>query len=140
MSYTPRPDVPRKFLKGIEAQAVVELDSGDLAAINYNASRTVLNTLACHARAWLVDAEGDPQASDNVPVMTEYRHNASAILLAQLGTETLAQELTRLVLGEPATDPAIIPWPEDIRATVSLRNAIAIARASGPISDLAAVI
>jgi hypothetical protein len=142
MTYQTRSDVPLKPLRQIQAQAVVELDdTGDLVAIHYEAVRTAGNTLSCQASAWLIDADGDPQATVDaagVPVFSEFRHNASAAQLARLGCEALAGALTRLVLGEPADD--VIPWPQDIRDSVSIRNAIAVARASGPLADIGAVL
>lgn len=144
MTYIVRDDVPLKPLnRDITAQAVVELDTGDLVAIHYDASRTAGNTLSCHGRAWLVDADGDPQANvdaASVPVLTEFKHNATAQQLAALGASAIAQEVTRLVLGEPAADPAPIPWPQSIRDGVSIRNAIVVARASGALADIAAVL
>lgn len=143
MTYTVRDDIALKPLRvGIAPSAVVELDTGDLVALRYEASRTHVNTLACHAMAWLVDADGDAQAnvdSRSVPVMTEYRHNASAVELAQIGAETLATELTRLVLGEHV-EPSPIPWPQSTRDAASIRNAIAVARASGELGDISQII
>lgn len=145
MSYTQRDDIPLKPLDAlVVAQLVVELDdTHDLVALHYVATRTNGNTLSCHGRAWLLDADGDPQAnvdSAQRPVLAQFKHNASAAQLAALGADTLAQEVTRLVLGEPAADPPPIPWPQDVRDSVSIRNAIAVARASGPVADLGAVI
>lgn len=144
MTYTVRDDVALKPLRvGVMPSVIVELDTSDLVALRYEASRTHVNTLSCQAIAWLVDADGDAQANvdgRNVPVMTEYRHNASAVQLADLSAETLATELTRLVLGEPATEPSPIPWPQSTRDAASIRNAIAVARASGELGDISQII
>lgn len=132
MSYILQSDIPRKpGIDGFEPQAVFALDTGDLVAVAIETASTPAATLAFDCGAWLVDADGDMQAVHGQPVATRCTHAAPAQQIATHGVQTLADALRDLLLGAPADDPPIIPWSEDFRAQVSIRNVITIARAVG---------
>lgn len=89
-------------------------------------------------------------------VVTEFRHGVDPITLAQLGGAALTKEMVLAVLGEPATlHPETGPdasgndvttqqpnlnLPDEVRANVSIRHALAMAASAGPVTDLGALI
>jgi hypothetical protein len=95
-------------------------------------------TLACAATAWLVDDDGDMQAVAGQPVATRMTHTASVQQLAALGTQGIADALRDLLLGEPAADPPVIPWAQEVCEQTSIRNVIAVAQAVGTPIDWSA--
>lgn len=134
MSYTARTDITLKPGASAAAmpQVVFELENGDLVALRVTTAVTPMTTLECVAHAWLVDEQGDLQAVEGQPpVLVGFTHTADVTQLAVLGVQGIADALRDLVLGEPASDPPAIPWADALRAQVSIRNAITIARAAG---------
>lgn len=150
MSYEAAPNVDLKPLtleqQGQEPEsftpgAVFLLDTGDLVAVHYSAKRTPANTLSCRALAWLVDADGDAQATVDAAgkaIVVDFKHNAPAQQLSALTANGLAATLRDLVLGEPPADPENPPirWSQELRDEVNIRYAIATARATGETIDL----
>lgn len=152
MSYTARTDVPLRLLavmppahaknlpdEYFQPSAVFELDTGDLVAFYYAAKRTPTNMLSCHLVAWLVDDNGDAQANVDaaeVPIVINFKHNASNQQLALLGASGLAAALRDMVLGEPVPENPPIPWSQEMRDELNVRYAIAAARATGDTIDL----
>lgn len=133
MSWKLRADIAAKPHEqfGAAPAAVFELDSRALVALAIATAPTPAATLACVASCWLVDADGDPQGVNGVPVLSTFQHVADVSLLSDLGVQGIAEALRDLLLGEPPADPPLIPWPEQLRAQVSIRNVIAVATAAG---------
>ena len=140
MTYTLRTDITMKPHPAVPAapQAVFELDTGALVALSIATEATPSTTLACACACWLVDADGDPQAVGGVPVLSQFAHAADAAQIAALGMQGIAAALRDLLLGEPAADPPAIPWSEQLRAEISIRNVIAVAAAAGTPIDWSA--
>lgn len=136
MTYALRTDIP--LLPAAEhgpmPQAIFELANGDLVALLVTKSVTLATSLECVARAWLVDAQGDPQAVAGLPVGTAFTHTADVTQISALGVQGIADALRDLVLGEPPG----IPWGAAIRAQVSIQNIITVARAAGTPVDWSA--
>lgn len=140
MSHALRTDIPLLPAgpDDVEPQAVFELDTGDLVALRMTTATTPMTTLECVARAWLVDAQGDLQAVAGNPVQSGFTHTADVTQIAALGVQGIADALRDLVLGEAAAEPPPIPWGDALRAQVSIRNVITIARAAGTPIDWSA--
>lgn len=140
MSYVLRTDIILKPHPAVPAppQAVFELDTGALVALSIATEPTPSTTLACACACWLVDADGDPQAVGGVPVLSQFAHAADAAQIAALGMQGIADALRDLLLGEPPADPPVIPWSEQLRAEISIRNVIAVAAAAGTPIDWSA--
>ncbi|WP_395706795.1 hypothetical protein [Casimicrobium huifangae] len=116
---------------GLIAQAVYSLDAGDLVAVAITITPAQSARLAVVGRAWLVDTDGDLQAVGGQPVQTACSHSATAQEVIANGVQGLAEALRDLLLGEPDADPPVIAWDAELRAQVSIKNVIAIARAAG---------
>lgn len=133
MTYQQRQDIPLKPHPQVEAppQAVFELNTGSLVALSIATAPTPAATLACTASCWLVDADGDPQAVAGIPVLSVFQHAADVAQIQALGVQAIAAALRDLLLGDPPDDPPAIPWGDQLRAQVSIRNVIAVAVAAG---------
>ena len=138
MSYINRTDIPLVATFGEEPQAVFELDNGDLIAVKFNAVSTAQNTLSCNMKAWLVDADGDAQqlAGTGREIVTEFTHNASPAQIMGMGLQGVAVAMRDLLLGEMPGETPSIPWGDQLRQEVSIRNSIAMAQAMGEVVDL----
>lgn len=129
-----RSDIALKPLNGTDPLVIHELPGGDLVAVHFAATRTPINTLDCYIAAWLVDADGDAQASIDQPVLVAFRHNAPMHEVTALGAQGIATAMLDLVMGEVA-DPPVIPWGDAVRSELNINNAITMARAAGQIID-----
>lgn len=118
------------------------LDSGDYVAAScaaYRHEHMGGRTLIGIVR-WLDHEGGQHLDALDRRVLVTFQHTASVEQLARYGEGALMRELLRMLLGEPPTPidgEPIIVWPADIRASVSIRNAIAAATNEGPAYGLA---
>ncbi len=112
---------------GVVAQAVYALETGDLVALSVQKSASNADFLAFAAQAWLVDEDGDAQAVAGVPILRTFTHSADVSQLGALGVQGIADALRDLLLGEPTA----IRWGVGLRGSVSIRTAIALAKAAG---------
>lgn len=135
MSYTKRTDTPCAA-----AETVVQLDSGQLVAVQCIASRTTGgDMLVFTASARWVDAQGVTQCDSNGrEVSVAFPTTLSPEDVTRLGAGVITKECLMLVLGEPLTpDPdhpevTVIRWAAALVAQCSIRNAIASASVTAP--------
>lgn len=161
MNYAAAPEIELKPLPRIVGmtqrvfeqhlpQAVFRLDTGDLVAMKFTTQRLPNNSVACTIMAWLVDEQGDPQAAiddpgHDDPILVEFPHTAPPEQILAMGIEGVARELRDVVFGAQVTsayfpggaenDP-VIGLSKEVRDSINIRYAIAMARAAGGTVDL----
>jgi len=134
MSFTKRPDIP----VGAD-RAAFELDDGTLIALRIETTRDPVTNRANYMavasalnpdRTPMVDAHGQP---------IEASHTFSPVpeVLAAKGDDGIGREMALLALGEPApNEPDAIMWPDEFRASGSIRRALAVADMTGTFDNL----
>ncbi len=122
-------------------EQLLQLDTGEFVAASSSAYRdefTNGRTLQAIVR-WLGEDGSLQVDAFGRPVLTVFPHGASAGQIAQYTEPALRKELLLMMLGEPPSlvggEPLIV-WPDEIRACVSIRSAIAAASSEGPAYDL----
>jgi len=147
MSWELRTDITPKPHPAVQAppQAVFEIHGAGLVALAISTTPTPATTLVFDAACWLVDDQGDPQGIDHdadgtadAPILSRFTHAADAHQITTLGVQGIAAALRDLLLGEPAAAPPVIPWADQLRAQVSIRNVITVATAAGTPIDWSA--
>lgn len=140
MTYTARTNIPLVAQGNHTPQAVFELDTGDLVAIQFTSARTPQHSLACKMVAWQVEQDGTatPVDDDDGVVLVALPYNVDIGNLDKAGgLNAVAAAMLALVLGEPPPDPQVIKWRGEVIVEASIRNAIAVARAMTETVDLA---
>lgn len=123
---------------GLAPVAVFDVD-GDLVAVHVSAAPAQSATLAFRAAAWPVDASGVQIDIAGHPVAVNFTHSAD---VQQVTTHTPAQiaaELRDLLLGVPPEGGHAVHWSDALRAELSIRNAITIAKAAGSLAGWSTV-
>lgn len=131
MTYTKRTDIPVQ-----SGEIAVELDTGALVAVRCDRKR-VDQGLSYHSSARQIDAQGRTLTYPNgSPIRTEFKHACSVERVDELTDSAIVREMLLAVLGEPVS---LIPWPESVLTSVSIRVSIAAAAVAGP-ADAGAVL
>lgn len=138
----PDPDTGEPISVIAPDEELLLLDTGDYVAASCSAyrhehmgGRTLIGLVR-----WLDHEGGQTLDALDRRVLVTFQHTASVEQLARYGEGPLMRELLRMLLGESPTlidGEPIILWPDDIRASVSIRNAIAAATNEGPAFHLA---
>lgn len=138
----PDPDTGEPISVIAPDEELLLLDTGDYVAASCSAyrhehmgGRTLIGVVR-----WLDHEGGAVLDALDRRVLVTMQHTASVGQLTRYGEGPLKRELLLMLLGEPPTliegEPIII-WPDDVRASVSIRNAITAATNEGPAYDLA---
>lgn len=122
-------------------EQLLQLDTGEFVAASSSAYREEFtNGRTLQAIVRWVGEDGSVQFDAlGRPVLTMFPHGASAGQIALYTEPVLRRELLLMLLGEPPNaveGVPIIAWPEEIRACVNIRSAIAAAASEGPAYDL----
>ena len=142
MSIISRTDIPLKPMELGERTAIPSvvyqlLDADAFVAVSFTSKTTIDNTVSCQIGCWLVDEDGDPRMLRQdltAPLALDFKHNASAEQINRIGIQAIASSMLNLLLGEPVEISPVIAWPDNLRESMNIRNAItAVTAISTPI-------
>jgi hypothetical protein len=129
-------------------EIALRLGSGQLVAVSIDQHREGANIVLKGCARW-IDGKGRVRSgADRAEVEIVFPLTVSpAFAAAKGGIETVQRELVLALLGEPATmidvdgeDLPLLDLGEQVRAAISIREAIAAARAAAPLADIGRIL
>ena len=132
MAYTKLNNIPLDGGESIAAQ----IEHGKIVAVAVIPERDEhTNRTVYVGWARVIDTDGvSVLDAHGQPIISRVRHSVPPEVVTSVGQLALHKEVALGLLGEPATLVAgepLISWPAQMRADISIRNAIACANSTG---------